>query len=78
METAKLFMNGRSQAVRLPKDCRFLGDEVSVKKVGDVVLLFKSSSAWANFLDAPAIDDDVSEAVLSGREKDIRSERIVL
>lgn len=34
MMTAKLFENGRSQAVRLPKECRFSGDEVSVSKVG--------------------------------------------
>ena len=33
MMTAKLFENGRSQAVRLPKECRFSGDEVSVSKV---------------------------------------------
>ena len=32
METAKLFMNGRSQAVRLPKEFRFDGDEVYIKK----------------------------------------------
>ena len=37
VETAKLFMNGKSQAVRLPKSCRFPGDEVAVKKVGDKV-----------------------------------------
>ena len=39
METAKLFMNGRSQAVRLPKEFRFNGDEVYIKKVGDAVVL---------------------------------------
>ena len=39
MLTAKLFENGRSQAVRLPKECRFDGDEVMINKVGDVVFL---------------------------------------
>lgn len=39
MMTAKLFRNGQSQAVRLPKECRFNGDEVIVNKVGDVVML---------------------------------------
>lgn len=39
METAKLFMNGRSQAVRLPKEFRFEGDEVVIKRVGDAVVL---------------------------------------
>ncbi len=38
-KTAKLFMNGRSQAVRLPRDFRFEGDEVRIRRVGDGVLL---------------------------------------
>lgn len=37
--TAKLFTHGRSQAVRLPKECRFEGKEVRVTKVGDKVIL---------------------------------------
>jgi antitoxin VapB len=37
--TAKLFTHGRSQAVRLPKECRFEGQEVRVTKVGDRVIL---------------------------------------
>ena len=40
MQTAKLFMNGKSQAVRLPKEFRFNGDEVVIKRVGDAVMLF--------------------------------------
>jgi len=39
MQRAKLFPNGQSQAVRLPKACRFDGDEVIVKRLGDAVLL---------------------------------------
>ena len=39
MQRAKLFPNGQSQAVRLPKACRFDGDEVIVKKLGHAVLL---------------------------------------
>lgn len=37
--TAKLFVHGRSQAVRLPKECRFEGKEVRVTKVGNKVIL---------------------------------------
>lgn len=37
--TAKLFMHGRSQAVRLPDEFRFEGEEVSISKVGDKVIL---------------------------------------
>lgn len=39
MATAKLFSNGRSQAVRLPKEFRFEGTEVSVRREGDAVIL---------------------------------------
>ena len=46
MQTAKLFMNGRSQAVRLPKGFRFEGDEVLVKKVGDAVVLLPRRHPW--------------------------------
>jgi antitoxin VapB len=38
-ETAKLFRNGRSQAVRLPKEFRFEGDEVSIRREGERVVL---------------------------------------
>jgi len=36
---AKLFMNGRSQAVRLPKEFRFEGAEVSIRRAGNAVVL---------------------------------------
>jgi virulence-associated protein VagC len=37
--TGKLFKNGRSQAVRLPKAFRFLGDEVAIRREGEAVIL---------------------------------------
>jgi antitoxin VapB len=47
METAKLFVNGRSQAVRLPKAYRFEGNEVYIKKISEGVLLIrKDRSLW--------------------------------
>jgi len=46
MQTAKLFKNGRSQAVRLPKECRFSGNEVFVRKYEDIVILFPKRSPW--------------------------------
>ena len=47
MEKAKLFINGRSQAVRLPKAYRFKGNEVFIKKVSAGVLLIpKNQSVW--------------------------------
>ena len=49
METAKIFENGRSQAVRLPKRFRFDGEEVLVQKLGRAVLLIPKDAAWETF-----------------------------
>ena len=46
MKRAKLFMNGHSQAVRLPKEFRFEGEEVYIKKVGDAVVLLPHEDTW--------------------------------
>lgn len=46
METAKIFMNGRSQAIRLPKKYRFEGSKVYIKKVGDVIILIPYQAPW--------------------------------
>lgn len=46
MDTAKVFPNGRSQAVRLPKEYRIDADEVYVKKIGEVVLLVPKDAGW--------------------------------
>ena len=50
MMTAKLFENGRSQAVRLPKECRFSGNEAAVNKIGDIVILIPKENQWSGFL----------------------------
>ncbi|TAJ39572.1 MAG: antitoxin [Reyranella sp.] len=56
MQTAKLFKNGRSQAVRLPKDFRFEGDEVYVRREGDSVVLspkkMPGENPWKDFFEA--------------------------
>jgi antitoxin VapB len=46
VDTAKIFENGRSQAVRLPKEYRFKDNEVFVKKINDIVLLIPKNSVW--------------------------------
>ena len=51
MEIAKLFADGNSQAVRLPKAFRFAGDEVYAQKIGDAVLLLPKDKVWETFLD---------------------------
>ncbi len=64
MDSAKLFVNGRSQAVRLPKAYRFEGKEVYIKKVPEGVLLISKEDsiwdAWAenlNKYEAPFMTD---------------------
>ena len=52
METAKLFINGRSQAVRLPKEFRFTGSEVFVKKLYNTVILIPKNDPWGSFVDS--------------------------
>jgi antitoxin VapB len=47
MIMAKLFANGRSQAVRLPKECRFNGREVCVARLDDIVILYPPGRGWA-------------------------------
>jgi antitoxin VapB len=46
-EVAKVFMTGRSQAVRLPKSCRFDTAEVVVRRVGHSVVLSPKDDDWA-------------------------------
>jgi antitoxin VapB len=52
MQTAKIFKNGKSQAVRLPKEFRFEGDEVFIKKQGNSVILTPKEKPYANLLAA--------------------------
>ena len=57
--TTTLFTNGRSQAVRIPKELRFEGREVSIRRLGDGVLLVPvKASTWPEgFFESILIDD---------------------
>ena len=73
MQTAKLFQNGRSQAVRLPKEFNFAGDDVFIQKVGDSVILFPKDKVWETFLNGLyGFTDDFTA---SGREQPEMQER---
>lgn len=65
METAKVFSNGGSQAVRLPKNCRFRESEVLVNRIGDAVILFPKEDRWENLLASLDLfsDDFLAEPV---------------
>lgn len=76
MNIAKLFWSGRSQAVRLPKDFRFEGEEVRIRRHGDAVILEPIAKDWA-WLDqiAGPVDEDFAAAA---REKPAEQERSAL
>lgn len=73
MMTAKIFENGRSQAVRLPKECRFAGSEVAVNKIGEMVILMPNGNKWAGFLSSFDIFTD--DFMKDGRQQDISQGR---
>jgi antitoxin VapB len=52
MNRAKLFKNGKSQAVRLPKEFQFHGSEVYVKKIGRNVLLIPKDDPWDSLMNS--------------------------
>ena len=52
MQTAKLFQNGKSQAVRLPKEFRFMGDRVYMKRMGEAVILLPYDTPWQSLMDS--------------------------
>lgn len=76
MMTAKLFENGRSQAVRLPKECRFNADEVAINKVGDIVILMPKENKWSGFLKSLELFSD--DFMVDGREQPPVQEREAL
>lgn len=55
---AKIFMNGRSQAVRLPKEYRFDTEEVYITKRGQNVILSANKPTWDEFFDSKSVFDD--------------------
>lgn len=76
MMTAKLFENGKSQAVRLPKECRFVGDEVAVNKIGDIVILMPKDNKWSGFFTGMNLFSD--DFMKDGREQTLIQERDTL
>jgi len=68
MNTAKLFKNGESQAVRLPKEYRFNGSEVFITKHSNIVMLIpKSKNPWDIMKEAVGAFSD--DAVIDDRQQ---------
>lgn len=72
MKTAKLFKNGESQAVRLPKEFRFDGDEVLIKRAGNAVVLLPKKKSWEALVDSLS---QFSNDFMTDREQPDSNER---
>lgn len=76
MMTAKVFENGRSQAVRLPKEYRFNDEEVVVNKIGDIVILMPKENRWSGFLSSLNLFSE--DFMNDGRDKSVEPEHEAL
>ena len=70
--TAKLFMNGQIQAVRLPKEFRFEGKEVYIQRLGNKIILSEKKQSWNRFFNEDSVFD---EDFLAQRDNDEPQER---
>ncbi|WP_314731631.1 type II toxin-antitoxin system antitoxin VapB [Oribacterium parvum] len=68
MLTAKVFKNGGSQVIRLPKECRISSDEVMVNKIGDIDILLPKQNKWDSFMKAIEMFSD--DFMADGRARD--------
>ena len=75
MKTAKLFQNGQSQAVRLPKEFRFEGDEVFIKKSGSAVVLIPLVNSWDSLFGSL---DKFTKDYMAGRNQPRQQKRAAI
>jgi len=75
MNTAKLFKNGKSQAVRLPKQFKFQGTEVYIKRIGRNVILIPKDDPWESLIGSL---NDFSDDFMTKREQPVIDKRKVL
>lgn len=75
MNTAKLFKNGKSQAVRLPKQFKFKGTEVYIKRIGRNVVLIPKNDPWESLISSL---NDFSDDFMVKREQPVFDKRKVL
>jgi len=75
MNTAKLFKNGKSQAVRLPKQFKFKGSEVYIKRIGRNVILIPKDDPWESLMSSL---DKFSDDFMADRDQSVLDKREVL
>ena len=71
-QTAKIFLNGRSQAVRLPKEFRFDTAEVYIRRVGNEVVISEKKPTWEDFFER---DSAFGDDFLAERDNEHPQER---
>ena len=74
MNTAKIFTNGRSQAIRLPKEYRFKDDEVYINKIDDIVVIMPKNKKMASLMNTinkftDDFMDERNQPAVQAREK---------
>jgi len=74
MNTAKIFINGRSQAIRLPKEYRFKDDEVYINKIDDIVVIMPKNKKMASLMNiinkfTDDFMDERNQPAVQAREK---------
>ncbi|HXF94264.1 MAG TPA: type II toxin-antitoxin system VapB family antitoxin [Nitrospiraceae bacterium] len=67
MKTAKIFMSGNSQAVRIPKEFQLKEDEVEIQKKGDTLILRPKRKTWATL--AASLKKFTDDFMAKGREQ---------
>ena len=76
MATAKIFQNGRSQAVRLPKEFRLQGKEVKISKQGNKIILEPIENSWEQwFASLTQFSDDF---MANGREQPEQQKFVII
>ena len=69
MLTTKIFNNGNSQAIRIPKEYRFEHDEVYINKVGSVVVIFQRGERFSTLMES--LDEFSADFLSDGRPAQI-------
>jgi antitoxin VapB len=71
MKTARLFQNGQSQAIRLPKEFRLNGDKVFIKKMGNALIIIPYQNSWESLVESL---DQFSDDFMEEREQPLEQQ----
>ncbi|AVH72579.1 virulence associated protein VapB [Nostoc sp. 'Lobaria pulmonaria (5183) cyanobiont'] len=72
MDTAKLTTDGTHQMVILPEDFQLTGTEVSIKKIGNAIVLIAKDNPWQSLIDSP---DNFSDDFMNSRVQPVLDTR---